>query len=179
MNKKETRDEFRSRTFERDKYACAMCGYAPEDATQLDAHHVTDRHYMPFGGYVAANGITLCTDRCTKAPWIGSSLDCHQKAETIHATGQLVPGYTPTDLYARIKSNYDWAYKQSLLLGISEVQAEGLMRRIKQISSEELEICLLMTENISLETWELACDQLNEDEPLIRAYGKGRYVSDF
>jgi hypothetical protein len=53
------------------------------------------------------------------------------------------------------------------------------MRRIKQISSEELEICLLMTENISLETWELACDQLNEDEPLIRAYGKGRYVSDF
>lgn len=186
MNKLETksmwgvwRDVFRSRVFDRDKCACAMCGYAPEDATQLDAHHITDRHDMPFGGYVTVNGITLCTDRCTKAPWIGVTLDCHQKAETLHATGQLVPGYTPTDLYARIKSNYKWAYTQSLLLGFSQAQVELMMQRIAAISTEELEICLELTEITNLATWELACDKLNEDHPLIRAYGKGRYVSDF
>jgi len=178
-NKKSLRDEFRSKVFERDKCACAMCGYAPEDATQLDAHHITDRHDMPNGGYVAANGITLCTDRCTKAPWIGSSLDCHQKAESIHATGQLVPGYTPTDLYARIKSTYKWAYEQSLLLSHSKVVVEGMMRSIGLVSTEELEICLELTEITSPESWDLACDKLREDEPLIRAYGKGRYVSDF
>lgn len=185
-NKKSLRDEFRSRVFERDDCRCAMCGYKPDDDTQLDAHHITDRHEMPFGGYVAANGITLCTDRCTQAPWnfflklsTGPSIDCHQKAETIHATGQLVLGYTPNDLYDKIKSGYCWAYEQSLSLGIPETQAKSLMQRIKQISTEELEICLLLTELISKETWELACDKLNEDDPLIRAYGKGRYVTDF
>lgn len=142
---------------------------------------------MPGGGYVAANGITLCTDRCdfsglilTRPPTLTDSIDCHQKAETLHATGQLVPGYTPNDLYAKIKSSYNWAYQQSLLLlDIPEIQAEGMMARIEVIYAEELEICLKLTELVSLATWELACDELSEDDPLIRAYGKGRYVSDF
>lgn len=186
MDKKETRDVFRKRVLDRDGYRCAMCGYKPEDADQLDAHHIGDRHDMPFGGYCAANGITLCTDRCTQAPWnffinlsTGPSIDCHQKAETLHATGQLVPGYTPNDLYAKIKSTYSWAYEQSLLLGLAETQVKQMMERIKVISAEELEICLKLTELVSVATWELACDELNEDDPLIRAYGKGRYVSDF
>ena len=184
MNKQETRDVFRSRVLDRDKCACAMCGYKPEDPSQLDAHHICDRHDMPFGGYVAANGITLCTDRCNLGkPWepylSDNYVDCHQKAETLHATGQLVPGYTPTDLYARIKSNYKWAYKQSLLLGLPHAQVELMMQRIAAISTEELEICLELTEISNLATWELACDKLDEDHPFIRAYGKGRYVSDF
>jgi hypothetical protein len=180
MNKQEIRNEFRSKVFERDKYTCVMCGYKADLPDLIDAHHINDRHYMPFGGYVAANGITLCTDRCTNAPWCFSKdIDCHQKAETIHATGQLVPGYTPTDLYARIKSNYKWAYTQSLSLSLPYAQVELMMQQINAISSEELEICLELTENISHATWELACDALNEDQPLIRAYGKGRYVSDF
>ena len=155
-----------------------MCGYKPEIADQLDAHHITDRTYMPFGGYCAANGISLCTDRCTTPSWLGSSLDCHQKAEHLHATGIGIPGYTPADLYARIKSSYKWAYSQSLKLEIEANKADAMNHIIDVISKEELEVCLRLCENTSPETWELTCDELSEWEPLIRAYGKGRYVPD-
>jgi hypothetical protein len=177
MNKKEIRDAFRKAVFDRDGYRCAMCGYKPENVDELDAHHVTDRNDMPFGGYVAANGITLCTDRCgCNLP----GLDCHQKAETLHATGQLVPGYTPNDLYDKIKSSYGRAYQQSLLLGgIPKTQVIDIMARIQAVSVEELEVCLQLTELISEATWGLTCDELREFDPFVRAYGKGRYVVDF
>ena len=149
-----------------------MCGHKPENEDELDAHHITSREEIPFGGYVAANGITLCTDRCF------DSQNCHRKAEYFHGTGAAYPGYTPVDLYARIKSSYKLAFEASLKLGISQTDADGLIRTIGAISTEELEICLRLCEGINLETWELACDELNEDNILIRAYGKGRYVPD-
>lgn len=173
-SKKSLRDDFRNAVFKRDGYVCAMCGHRPESVDQLDAHHITDRHYMPFGGYCAANGISLCTDRCKH----DSSLDCHQKAEHLHATGIEIPGYAPSDLYARIKSSYTLAYLQSLKLEIEADKADAMSRIIDAISIEELAICLRLCENTSPETWELTCDELSEREPLIRAYGKGRYVPD-
>lgn len=60
----------------------------------VDAHHITDRHEMPNGGYAKENGIGLCAD-------------CHLKAEKYHQTkGQEhVPGYHPDELYTRIGSS--------------------------------------------------------------------------
>lgn len=150
-----------------------MCGYKPDDPGLLDAHHITDRHYMPNGGYCAANGITLCTDRCGRPV-----LDCHQKAESLHAVGVPVSGYTPTDLYARIKTSHKWAYEQSLKLAMPEAEANAIMRSIDRISKEEMEICLTLCVLPSVETWEITCDELNECDPLARAYAKGRYVAD-
>lgn len=168
-NKKSIREDFRNAVFKRDRYVCAMCGHKPESADRLDAHHITDRTQMPFGGYCAANGISLCTDRCVNS-------DCHRKAEHLHATGIEFLGYTPDDLYAKIKSSYRIAYAESLKLEIEANKADAMIDIIDEISKKESEICLLMCESTNQDTWELTCDELNEFEPLIRAYGKGRYV---
>jgi hypothetical protein len=67
---------------------------------ELDAHHITDRHLMPNGGYVRENGISLCPD-------------CHVKAEVYHSTGVAHPGYAPDDLYKAINSNLEKAIEAS------------------------------------------------------------------
>lgn len=184
-DKKSLREKFRNAVFKRDGYACAICGHKPEKTSQLDAHHITDRNYMPFGGYCAANGISLCTDRCSISSftfgvgqWLSNSNNCHEKAEHLHATGIELSGYTPTDLYAKIRSSYHLAYLQSLKLEIDANKADAMIGIIGDISKYELEICLNLGESTSVDTWELACSELNELEPLIRDYGKGRYVPD-
>lgn len=101
--KKEVRLLFRDSVYKRDGYRCAMCflksswDKADED---LDAHHITDRNLMPNGGYVKENGISLCTE-------------CHIKAEQFHSTGVSHPGYSPEDLYNKIKSSYEKAVEAS------------------------------------------------------------------
>lgn len=109
--KKQIRNAFREEVFERDNHRCVKCGYSgvqprsPEWRAKyrtnvLDAHHITDRHEMPNGGYVVENGITLCDE-------------CHLKAEMFHATGKSFPGYSPEDLYAAINSNKKLAIEKS------------------------------------------------------------------
>jgi predicted restriction endonuclease len=100
MDKKALREAFRHAVFERDGYRCVMCGRS--DA-KLDAHHITDRHDLPHGGYVVENGITLCD--C-----LGG---CHWKAEHHHALGLAWPGYSPEELYARIGSSLEKAWDAS------------------------------------------------------------------
>lgn len=70
---------------------------------EADAHHITDRHEMPFQGYSVFNGITLCAE-------------CHWKAEDYHVNKGLSwePGYHPDDLYAIIGSLYVIAYEDCL-----------------------------------------------------------------
>jgi hypothetical protein len=58
---------------------------------------------MPKGGYVKENGASLCGL-------------CHERAEKFHVTGEAEPGYAPQDLYARIGSSPEEAYRASLLL---------------------------------------------------------------
>lgn len=70
----------------------------------LDAHHITDRNDMPNGGYVVENGISLCDD------------GCHVLAEAYHQTGTSHPDFSPADLYAKIGSSYEEAYRASLKL---------------------------------------------------------------
>ena len=96
--KKEVRQKFREKVFERDNHLCKMC----PNVKDLDAHHITDRNEMPNGGYVKENGITLCPS-------------CHLKAELWHTSGKEThhPGYHPNDLYKIITSSYDIAYKSS------------------------------------------------------------------
>lgn len=95
---KEWRKQFREGVFERDGHKCKICG----SIGILDAHHITDRHDLPNGGYVLSNGISLCEP-------------CHIKAGEHHIThGKTWPeGFHPNDLYARINSSLEKAYKDS------------------------------------------------------------------
>jgi 5-methylcytosine-specific restriction endonuclease McrA len=101
-NKKEIRRLFRDAVFERDGHACRKCG--AKDC-ELDAHHITDRHDMPNGGYVVENGISLCET-------------CHALAEVWHASGQshFEVGFHPDDLYVLIGSSWKKAWEASDLL---------------------------------------------------------------
>lgn len=109
--KKQVRNAFRDAVFARDEYKCVKCGYNGDQKRSadwrakyrpnvLDAHHITDRHEMPGGGYVLENGISLCDE-------------CHMKAEMFHATGQSFPGYSPEDLYRAIGSSKELAVSKS------------------------------------------------------------------
>lgn len=95
---KKWRKEFNNAVFTRDKNVCKVCG----DGGKLDAHHITDRHDLPNGGYVPSNGISLCEP-------------CHIKAGEHHITdGKTWPnGFHPNDLYAMIGSSYEQAYTDS------------------------------------------------------------------
>lgn len=100
--KKHIRLAFRSAVFERDNYRCVQCQRSAKEVGQLDAHHITDRNEMPNGGYVLANGISLCPE-------------CHIQAEVWHASNHSrhVPGFHPDELYAKIQSSYEDAVRAS------------------------------------------------------------------
>lgn len=72
----------------------------------FDAHHITDRHDIPNGGYVSENGITLCPE-------------CHLKAERHHMTKgtEFVPGFHPDELYRLIGSSKEIAFRSALARG--------------------------------------------------------------
>lgn len=115
--KKQVRASFRAAVLGRDRYRCVACGKPGYDRqggdghagrhrpgvelVPLDAHHITDRHEMPNGGYVPENGITLCDD------------GCHRKAEVFHQTGEAEPYFGPADLYRLIGSSHEAAVKAS------------------------------------------------------------------
>lgn len=90
-SKKQVRARFREAVWTRDAHACRMCG---DTDSPLDAHHITDRNEMPQGGYVAANGISLCPP-------------CHIKAEIYHTSAHTScpEGWHPDDLYRVIGSS--------------------------------------------------------------------------
>ena len=91
------RERFRCSVFERDKHTCRTCG---STNVRLDAHHITDRHEMPNGGYVKENGISLCDM-------------CHVKAEQFHMGLDVPLGFHPDDLYRLIDSSKGHAIKAS------------------------------------------------------------------
>ena len=92
------RMKFAEAVFKRDGHKCKFC----ECTENLDAHHIVDRHDMPNGGYVAANGITLCPDH-------------HMMAEKFHISGgtEWESGMHPNDLYNKIGSSYEIALAAS------------------------------------------------------------------
>jgi hypothetical protein len=103
MGKKEIRNRFRNEVFTRDQNTCKVCGKRHSDRSDLDAHHITNRKEMPNGGYVKENGITVCKNVC------------HMQVERFHITGgeEWINGLHPDDLYNKIGSSYEIAYKES------------------------------------------------------------------
>lgn len=121
--KSKIREKFKQDVFKRDKFTCRCCNhvYIPVEAEEfLDAHHITDRHEMPNGGYVKENGISLC--KYEKSDFFhGESLkgkeenSCHMKAERFHITEgkEWEPEMHPDDLYKLIGSSFEEAFKAS------------------------------------------------------------------
>lgn len=176
MNKKDIREAFRNACYERDGHRCAMCGFKPDSAkwgdyyacasssAPLDAHHVTDRNYMPGGGYVKENGISLCGQ-------------CHLRAEVYHSTGVPYPGYSPLDLYARIGSNYGAAVSASLMLSAFGIADIGdWWQEYSVVIAKEIEISKAVNAPLGSTTWELACEELKITDRDMLNYGKGRYL---
>lgn len=103
-DKHKIRDNFRNEVFKRDGYKCRVCGRSD---VKLDAHHIMNRRFMPSGGYIKENGVTLCD----------TENGCHFKAEDETRKSQTV-GYVPSEfspfnLYKLINSSYEIAYKKS------------------------------------------------------------------
>jgi 5-methylcytosine-specific restriction endonuclease McrA len=96
---KKWRKEFREGVHERDNHTCQMCGAKD---VKLDAHHITDRHDLPNGGYVLSNGISLCEP-------------CHIKAGKPHTSGGMDfdEGFHPDELYKKIGSSEEEAIEDS------------------------------------------------------------------
>lgn len=161
--KGDLRVQFRNDCFKRDNYQCRMCGYKPDSKAfldwplPLDTHHIVDRSLMPSGGYVTANGISLCHD-------------CHLWAEEYHALGVPLPGYSPSDLYAKIESNYEWAVLLSDALSPDDLIEVVVCREKVQIKKREL-----FGDKLDADSWELTCLELGETNSTILLYGKGRF----
>lgn len=96
--KKLIRLKFQEEVFKRDKNKCCFC----DETSDLDAHHITDRHLMPNGGYVKENGISLCKEH-------------HLDAEEFHLTNgeHWFEGMHPNDLYKKINSSFEQAFEKS------------------------------------------------------------------
>lgn len=175
MSKSKQREKFRNSVYHRDNYRCAICGFIPQKIEELDSHHITSRDLMPFGGYVLPNGISLCTDRSI------DSFDCHRKAESLHEKEVAIKGYTPEELYAKIKSSHWTAYFTSLKENIKDPQTFSLVHQdFIKVNNEEMTICLILNCQPNETTWELACNATGISDPLILIYGKGRhYVTNY
>lgn len=94
--KRQARSEFRSSVFARDGHKCFFC----DETKDLDAHHITDRHEMPNGGYVKENGISVCPSH-------------HLLCEEWHSKGSGDTKYSPYSLYKLIGSSKEKAVSAS------------------------------------------------------------------
>ena len=96
LSKRDVRHKFFLAVFNRDKQ-CKICGAGWKmSGPRFDAHHITDRHEMPNGGYVLENGVFLCPA-------------CHWKAEAYHRNEVPEDGFWPDELYELIGSSYQKA----------------------------------------------------------------------
>lgn len=100
MSKKVVRENFRNDVFSRDNFKCVFC----DITTDLDAHHITDRHLIINGGYVKENGITLCSLH-------------HDLVEDWNRYGEVTDvKYHPESLYKMINSSKEKAFKYAFKL---------------------------------------------------------------
>jgi hypothetical protein len=174
LKKSDIRAFFRNEVYKRDKFKCAICGLKPsgndwqKNYHPLDAHHITDRSYMPFGGYVVQNGISLCHK-------------CHLLAETYHATGKAYPGCSPNDLYEVIGSSYDWAVQNSYFLCGDEAKAVQEFGRLQNVIRIEFRIIRELNDKTNFPSlgdtlikdetsWNLACEEIGINVMLEKSF---------
>jgi hypothetical protein len=116
MTKKEKhkiwRKEFNEVCLKRDGHKCVFCD--EKRTKNLNVHHITDRHDIPNGGYVESNGITVCEEH-------------HLLCEEYHKTNECLPEYHPFELYKKINSSPEMAYRDSVKL--NEDESEGQHNR--------------------------------------------------
>lgn len=151
MSKELIREIFRENVFKRDGNACRIC----KSKFDLDAHHITDRHEMPNGGYVVENGITLCPKH-------------HMDAEKFHmSNGEAwAYGMHPDDLYKLIGSSKEQAIEASFFIRhyshLNKVWYDG-----KYIDEAEYR---LKYEAQERENFKIKMDKLNEVNNRIKNY---------
>lgn len=87
-----TRNEFRTKIFQRDNYKCVVCKQPAQDA-----HHIIERRLWTNGGYYFENGVSLCGE-------------CHIKAEqtlisceTLREAAGITKTVLPEDLYTEFE----------------------------------------------------------------------------
>lgn len=97
---KALRKSFNEVCLKRDKNKCVFCNIT----TNLDVHHITDRHEMPNGGYSLSNGITVCKDH---------HLDCEKFHIYEGDESMCEEKYLPNSLYKIIGSSYEKAVEDS------------------------------------------------------------------
>lgn len=109
--KQQIRDKFRNDVFKRDNYKCVICGRSD---VKIDAHHITNRKNMPNGGYVKENGITLCDLKFGGCHWKAEQFNCSYTEDYVIKTkGKEFLEFTSENLYKKINSSYELAYKKS------------------------------------------------------------------
>jgi 5-methylcytosine-specific restriction endonuclease McrA len=108
QEKKRIRAAFNAACLRRDGNKCRLCG--ARDG--LDVHHITDRHLMPNGGYVASNGITVCQA-------------CHMDVEDVANHVHDNEGYMPLERWQACKAEN--LYR---LIGSSHEQAVADSERL-------------------------------------------------
>ncbi len=98
-----TREQFRTKVFERDDYRCVICGNEARDGVRLDAHHIIERRLWTDGGYYLNNGATLCDHGNSS----GFPMGCHSDAEVttlsveaIRVAAGIDKPVLPEDMYA-------------------------------------------------------------------------------
>lgn len=96
---KRWRKEFNEGCLSRDGYKCVFC----KETTDLDVHHITDRHDMPNGGYGRSNGITLCGEH-------------HLLCEQFHMGNKCELIYLPIALYSKINTTFAEAFMECVQL---------------------------------------------------------------
>ncbi len=79
-----SRDEFRTRTFQRDHHKCIICEKAAKDA-----HHILERRLFPDGGYYLDNGASLCEEHHLQAEL--TTLSCEEIRAQASIQNVVVP----------------------------------------------------------------------------------------
>ena len=90
-----SRDEFRTKVFERDHGKCVVC---PADA--VDAHHILDRSLWDNGGYYLSNGVSLCSVHHLDAE------KTHISCETLREQAGIIYTIQPDHFYADEKYDH-------------------------------------------------------------------------
>lgn len=85
-----SRDEFRTRVFERDDGHCVICGDAGRDA-----HHIMERRLFDDGGYYLENGVTLCEQHHIKAEQ--TLISCDQLRTVAKIKRIILPSHLYSD----------------------------------------------------------------------------------
>lgn len=124
-----TRDSFRLAVFERDGYACVICG-----RTAQDAHHIMERRLFEDGGYYIDNGVSLCAECHIKAEQTLISPEEIRKAahiERVLLPDHLYPDYTYTK-WGDIENSNGTRYKGELFFDPSVqkiLESGGALKR--------------------------------------------------